>query len=161
MSKTRLHLICKSFLKFTMSALPQTKPSSVDLMIGLAHGFTKISVNQQEIVKIFNQKTGVIMQGMCKFEKGFEVLYPLFKGLTEAGKPKSLNLRFSFSDKTAHFHYPESAQFEVSVFFSKVVLLLQKEVKFKKVLKEVIINRKHFLAEQFLLQNALMGSAEN
>ncbi|PZX47807.1 hypothetical protein [Algoriphagus chordae] len=139
-----------------MSAVPQTKLTSQDQLTGLANGFTKVSVNQQEIVKIFNQKSGLVMQGMCKFEEGFEALYPLFRGLSEAGKPKSLNLRFETSDKSAFFHYPVSSQDEVSIFFSQLILLLQKEVKFKKVLKEVITNLNQFKAEQSLLQYAMM-----
>ncbi|REG88579.1 hypothetical protein [Algoriphagus antarcticus] len=144
-----------------MSALPQTKPESVDQVIGLANGFSKVSVNQQEIVKIFNQKSDLVMQGMCKFGDSFEFLFPLFKGLSESGKPKSLNLRFSSSEKAAYFYYPVSSQSEVSLFFSQLILLLQNEVKFKKALKEIIINRNHFISEQFLLQNAMMGSIEN
>ena len=145
-------------LKHTkMSALPQTSPSPSHQVISLANGFSKISVNQQEIVKIFNQKSGMVMQGMCKFEEKFENLYPLFRGLSEAGKPQSLNLRFSASDKAAYFHYPESSQSEVSLFFSNMILLLQNEVKFKKVLREVLNNKNHFISEQILLQNAMMG----
>ena len=139
-----------------MSALLQTNPSSTDQVISLANGFSKVSVNQQEIVKIFNQKSGLVMQGMCKFEENCEALYPLFRGLSEAGKPKSLNLRFSSAEKTAYFYYPVANQREVSSFFSELILLLQKEVKFKKVLKEVIVNRNQFNSEQFLLQNAMM-----
>lgn len=139
-----------------MSALAQTKSKSLDQVFSLADGFSKVSVNQQEIVKIINEKSGMVMQGMCKFEERFEVLYPLFRGLSEAGKPKNLSLRFSTPDKTAYFHYPEANHHEVSLFFSQLILLLQKEVKFKKVLKEVIINRNHFKAEQYLLQNAMM-----
>ncbi len=145
----------------TMSALPQTKPTSVYQVNSLATGFSNVSVNQQEIVKIFNQQSGMIMQGMCKFEDSFVALYPLFKGLSEAGKPRSLNLRFSAAEKTVFFHYPVSSHPEVSLFLSKLILFLQNEVKFKKVLKEVIINSNHFKSEQFLLQNAMMGSAEN
>lgn len=139
-----------------MSALPHNNPASIDQAISFANGFSKVSVNQQEIVKIFNQKSGMVMQGMCKFEEKFDILYPLFRGLSEAGKPKSLNLRFSSAEKAAYFYYPETNQTEVARFFSEIILLLQKEVKFKKVLKEIIINRNHFRAEQFLLQNAMM-----
>lgn len=144
-----------------MSALPHTDPSSIDQVNSLANGISKVSVNQQEIVKIFNQKSDKVMQGMCKFEDKFEFLYPLFRGLSEAGKPKNLSLRFSSTDKAAYFHYPESSLSEVSVFFSQLILLLQNEVKFKQVLKKVITNRKHFDSEQFLLQNAMLGSVEN
>ncbi|SFT51925.1 hypothetical protein SAMN04489724_1119 [Algoriphagus locisalis] len=139
-----------------MSALPKRQLSFFEQGVGLATGFSKILVNQQEIIKIFNQKSGMVMQGMCKFEENSEVLYPLFKGLSEAGKPKSLNLRFTSAERAAYFYYPESSQAEVSKFFSELILLLQKEVKFKKVLKEVIINRNQFRSEQFLLQNAMM-----
>lgn len=139
-----------------MSALPHTNLESIDKGISFANGFSKVFVNQQEIVKIFNQKSGMIMQGLCKFEEKFEALYPLFRGLSEAGKPKSLNLRFSPAEKAAYFYYTEANQTEVAEFFSEIVLLLQKEVKFKKILKEVIINRNHFRSEQSLLQNAMM-----
>ncbi|PZX53975.1 hypothetical protein LV84_03083 [Algoriphagus ratkowskyi] len=144
-----------------MSALSQTKPASVDQLIGLSSGYSKVSVNQQEIVKIFNQKSGLVMQGMCKFDESFEFLFPLFKGLSEAGKPRSLNLSFASSEKAVYFHYPESNQSEVSSFFSQLILHLQNEVRFKKVLKEIIRHRKHFLSEQILLQNAIMGRADN
>ncbi|MEB2779199.1 hypothetical protein U3A58_02250 [Algoriphagus sp. C2-6-M1] len=144
-----------------MSALSHTDPSSIDSENSLAIGISKVSVNQQEIVKIFNQKSDRVMQGMCKFEEKFDFLYPLFRGLSEAGKPKSLKLRFSSSDKAAYFHYPESSQSEVSVFFSQLILHLQNEVKFKQVLKKVITNRMHFNSEQFLLQNAMLGSGGN
>lgn len=147
---------CYILKQTKMSALPQTNPSPTGQVISLASGFSKVSVNQQEIVKIFNQKSGLVMQGMCKFEEKFEALYPLFRGLSEAGKPKSLNLRFSSVDKTAYFYYPETSHSEVSHFFSELILLLQKEVKFKKVLKEVILNQNHFKSEQVLLQNAMM-----
>ena len=140
-----------------MSALPQTSPSQSHQVISLADGFSKISGNQQEIVKISTQKVGMVMQGMCKFDEKFEILYPLFRGLSEAGKPKSLNLRFSSVEKAAYFYYPEVDQNEVSQFFSELVLVLQKEVKFKDILKEVIINRKRFRSELFLLQNAMMA----
>ena len=145
-------------LKHTkMSALPKTSPSPSHQVISLANGFSKISVNQQEIVKIFNQKSGMVMQGMCKFEEKFENLYPLFRGLSEAGKPQSLNLRFSSVEKAVYFYYPEVDQTEVTQFFSELVRVLQKEVKFKKILKEVIINRNRFRSEQFLLHNAMMA----
>ena len=144
-----------------MSALPQIKPSSIEQVNVLANGFSKVSANQKEIVKIFNQNAGMVMQGMCKFEQDFEYLYPLFRGLSEAGKPASLNLRFSSSEKSVYFHYPLSSQIEVSLFFSQLILHLQNEVKFKKVLKEVIVNRNQFKSEQFLLQNAMMDSAVN
>ncbi|WP_057936566.1 hypothetical protein [Algoriphagus resistens] len=139
-----------------MSALPQTKSSSLDQVFSSANGFSKVSVNQQEIVKIIHKKSGMVMQGMCQFEEGFEGLYPLFRGLSEAGKPKNLSLRFSAADKTAYFHYPQANHQDVSLFFAELILLLQKEVKFKNVLKEVIINRNHFKAEQYLLQNSMM-----
>lgn len=144
-----------------MSALPQSKSSSTNQVISLADGFSKVSVNQQEIIKIFNQRSGLVMQGMCKFEDKFDALYPLFRGLSTAGKPKSLNLSFSSGERAAYFHYPEANKSEVSHFFSKLILLLQDEVKFKKVLKEIIVNRNHFKSEQFLLQRAMMGSTEN
>lgn len=144
-----------------MSAFPQTKPASVDQVNNFTTGCSDFSIKQQDIVKIFNQQSGTIMQGICKFEDGFKTLYPLFKGLSEAGKPKSLNISFSATEKTAFFHYPVADDQEVTSFFSKLILYLQHELKFKKVLKELIANSNHFKTEQVLLQNAMMGSGEN
>ena len=139
-----------------MSAVAQTNPVSDHQAIIPADGYSKYSVNHQEIIKVFNQKKEMGMQGVCRFDEKFEVLYPLFRGLSEAGKPKNLKLRFSSEEKAVYFGYPESDQSEVSHFFSELVLVLQKEVKFKKILKEVIINRNRFKAEQFLLHHAMM-----
>ncbi len=142
-----------------MSALPKFPHTIFDQEINSTVGFSKISVNQQDIFQMFNQKSDLVIQGMCKFDEQFETLYPLFRGLSEAGKPKSLNLRFAPVERAAYFHYPEANQKEVSVFFAELNTLLQKEVLFKQLLKEVIINRNIFRSEQFLLQNALMDSA--
>ena len=144
-----------------MSALLNPGLNQSEQSIGFSNGFSKVSVNQQEIVKIFNQKSGIVMQGMCKFDDKFEILYPLFRGLSEAGKPQGLSMKFSAIDKAVYFHYPETSHYEVAQYFSNLIFLLQSEVKFKKVLKEIIINRNHFKSEQYLLQNAMMGSIEN
>lgn len=120
-------------------------------------GLSTFTVNEQHVLKIFSQKTGFVMQGMCRMEEGFEALYPLFRGLCEFGTPEWLNLRFSGTDQAAFFHYPESKKQEMDGFFGRLTGLLQKEVQFKKVLKEVIINRNIFKAEQALLHSVLMG----
>ncbi|MEP0712898.1 hypothetical protein [Algoriphagus sp.] len=144
-----------------MSAVLQTIHASNEQQIGLANGFSNVSVNQQEVVKIFSQPAGMVVQGLCKFEEEFQFLYPLFKGLSEAGKPKDLNLSFSSSDRIAYFYYPTTSHPEISLFFSQLIVLLQNEIKFKKVLKEVITNRNHFLTEQSLLHRAMLGKVDN
>ncbi|WPR76981.1 hypothetical protein [Algoriphagus sp. NG3] len=142
-----------------MSALPKSQHTIFDQEINSTVGFSKISVNQQNIFQMVNQKSDLAIHGMCKFDEQFEILYPLFRGLSEAGKPKSLNLRFSPVERAVYFQYPEASQKEVSVFFAELHTLMQKEVLFKQLLKKVIVNRNRFRSEQFLLQNALMDSA--
>ncbi len=98
---------------------------------------------------------------MCRFEKNFASLFPLFKSLVNSGRPDGLNLTFSTEEKAAFFYYPAENKDEFSLFFNRVLALLKKEVKFKLILKEVIANRIRFKSEQFLLQQALIDKTSN
>ncbi|UZD23632.1 hypothetical protein PBT90_09545 [Algoriphagus halophytocola] len=120
---------------------------------------TNQGLNQQQVLRVFNQKSGEIIQGVCKFESGFEFLFPLFRGLSAAGKPSFLKLNFSTSEQAAFFHYPISKRAEADLYFAQLIGLLNNEIKFKKILKEIILNRNVFKAEQSLLHSSLMGEA--
>ncbi|RIW15884.1 hypothetical protein D0X99_10720 [Algoriphagus lacus] len=119
----------------------------------------KFRVNKQEILKIFSQPVANQMQGMCRFEKGFEQLLPLFRGLIWLGKPKSLSLIFDHERAQVFFTFAQSEEQEVVRFFNQVILLLKKEVRFKEILEKVIEKNKRFQAEQALLNSALHGAA--
>jgi len=113
-----------------------------------------------DFLQISDQKSGMTIQGMCKFKKEFESLYPLLRGLSEAGKPRNLSLQFSENDKSAHFYYPESCASEIAAYFNKLFILLRNEIKFKSILKKVIINRDRFKAEQMQLHSSLINELE-
>jgi len=143
-----------------MSALSYQSPASTGLFsltLGSNSRFSQISVSQKEMIKVFSQKSGEMMQGVCSLEKSFDSLFPLFRGLISLGKPNSLSLTFSKENNSIFYSFSAEAQPEVEQFFARVLSLLQKEVKFKQVLKEVIENRIKFKSEQSLLQAALMA----
>ncbi len=147
-----------------MSALFQSTLPVYESSIGskpLSTVFTKIEEDQKEMVQIFSQTSGKMIQGMCRFEKNFASLFPLFKSLVNSGRPDGLNLTFSTEEKAAFFYYPAENKDEFSLFFNRVLALLKKEVKFKLILKEVIANRIRFKSEQFLLHQALIDKTTN
>lgn len=133
-------------------------PSSpVSVTLGSRSKFSEISVGHQEMVKIFNQRSGNRIQGMCKLEKGFDSLFPLFKGMVSLGKPNGLEISHSNEEKSIFFSFDSKQEIEVGKFISNVLSLLRKEVRFKKVLKEIIENRQRFRAEQSLLHSSLLA----
>lgn len=143
-----------------MSALSYQSPASSGLFkvaIGSKSRFSQVSVSHKQMIKVFSQQSGEIMQGVCRLEKSFDSLFPLFRALISLGKPQSLSLTFSRDSKSVFYTFSSEALPEVEQFFDRVLTLLQKEVKFKQVLKEVIENRLRFKSEQSLLQNALLA----
>ena len=119
----------------------------------------QFSVGKQVILKIFSQEVANQMQGMCRFEKGFEQLLPLFRGLILLGKPRSLSFIYDFDRAQAFFTFSQNEKNEVIRFVNQIIELLKKEVAFKKILDQVLENNKRFWAEQALLNSALHGSA--
>ncbi|MBN7810914.1 hypothetical protein J0A68_08110 [Algoriphagus sp. H41] len=119
----------------------------------------QFNVGKEAILKIFSQEVGNQMQGMCRFERGFEQLLPLFRGLILLGKPASLSLIYDFDRAQAFFTFSQSQKPEVVRFFNHIISLLKREVAFKEILAQVIENKKRFQAEQALLNSALQGAA--
>ena len=117
-----------------------------------------ISLHQQEILKIFTQPVANKMQGMCRFEKGFEKLLPLFRGLVVLGKPSTLNFIYDFNQAQIFFTFSQNEKKAVERFFSRIIDLLKSEVRFKKVLEKILENNRHYQAEQALLQSSLHQS---
>jgi len=117
------------------------------------------SFNNQGIIKLFVQPVSNVMQGMCRLEKGFEKLMPLFKGLFCMGKPSSLSLIYDESNSQVFFTYSQVESKLVDRFFAQVIVLLKSEVRFKQILEKVISNQKKYLAEQALLQASLHNVA--
>ncbi|EAZ83216.1 hypothetical protein [Algoriphagus machipongonensis] len=142
-----------------MSALSYQFSSLNNEVVSTEKNYSKIFqevISQNDLVKFFCNNSGEIMQGMFQLESGGEKLFPLFRGLIGLGKPNSLELRYSIQEKSIFFTYQVVDQEEVDRFFTQVVLLLQKEVKFKGVLKEVIENQLRFRSEQSLLHRSLL-----
>jgi hypothetical protein len=166
MLKKCVLLLVRCFIKTpkNMSAVSQFSIPAYKLSIGskpLSPVLTKIGDDQKEMLQFFSQTSGDMIQGMCRFEKNFALLFPLFKGLVNSGKPTGLVLTFSNEKREAFFYYPAESKEEVSLFLNRVVALLKKEVNFKLILKEVIANRIRFKSEQVLLQQALFEKTTN
>jgi hypothetical protein len=122
---------------------------------------SEFEVNGQEILKIFSQPVANQIQGVCRFERGFEQLLPLFSGLILLGNPSSLRLIFDRDRAQVFFTFSRSEEAKVVRFFNQVILLLKKEVQFKVILKKFIEKKKRFQSEQALLHAALHGKAWN
>jgi hypothetical protein len=115
----------------------------------------KFSQGQQEILKFFYNPMANKIQGMCRFEKGFEKLLPLFRGLILLGKPASLSLIYDLEKAQVFFTFSQSEKKEVEKFLSDVFELVKKEVRFKQLLEKVIEIKRRHQAEQALLQSSL------
>ncbi|MCU0399478.1 MAG: hypothetical protein MUE75_00505 [Algoriphagus sp.] len=129
--------------------------STTSWTISTSPELVKFSLGTQEVLKIFSQPVANKMQGMCRFERGFEKLLPLFRGLILLGKPTSLSLIYDSGKAQVFFTFSQSEKKEVEKFLGKVVELLKKEVRFKQLLEKVIENKQRYQAEQSLLQNSL------
>ncbi len=145
-----------------MSAVAQlvrTEPKSNSWTVTTSPDLAEFNVGREVILKIFSQEVGNQMQGMCRFERGFEELLPLFRGLILLGKPASLSLIYDFDRAQAFFTFSQTEKLEVVRFFNQIIELLKREVTFKEILNQVIENKKRFQAEQTLLHAALQGAA--
>ncbi|WP_296700792.1 hypothetical protein, partial [Algoriphagus sp.] len=67
-----------------MSALSYQSLASSGLFhvaTGSRSRYSQVSMSQKEMIKVFSQQSGEIMQGVCRLEKSFDSLFPLFRGL--------------------------------------------------------------------------------
>jgi len=145
-----------------MSAVAQilrTELNSNSWTVTASPDLAQFNVGEEVILKIFSQEVGNQMQGMCRFERGFEQLLPLFRGLILLGKPQSLSLIYDFDRAQAFFTFSQTEKREVVRFVNQIIELLKKEVRFKEILDKVIENNNRFRAEQSLLNSALLGAA--
>jgi hypothetical protein len=145
-----------------MSAVAQKSDSETQAnawILSTSSDLAYFKVGNQEILKIFSQPVANRMQGMCRFEKGFEALMPLLRGLTLMGRPSSLSFIYDIDQSQAFFTFSQSEAGKVQHFFNQIIGLLKKEVKFKEILKKVIENNNRFRSEQALLNAALHGKA--
>ena len=145
-----------------MSAVAQilrTELNSNSWTVTASPDLAQFNVGEEVILKIFSQEVGNQMQGMCRFERGFEQLLPLFRGLILLGKPRSLSLIYDFDRAQAFFTFSQTEKREVVRFVNQIIELLKKEVRFKEILDKVIENNNRFRAEQSLLNSALLGAA--
>lgn len=140
-----------------MSALRTSPLHSPESSWHVSAAYQLGKINKQDFLRMDFQNTGINMQGMCSFEKGFEGLFPLLKGFMALGKPDWLIVTWSKSEKTAFFYFPQEKEQEVKDFLGRVIAMLEKEIQFKTVLEQVILNRKRFATEQVILVKALMN----
>ena len=141
-----------------MSALAQSIGSETEAKswtISTSPESLDFSINNQEIIKLSVQPVSNVMQGMCRLETGFEKLLPLFKGLISMGKPSTLSLIYDTHNSQVFFSYSLGETTIVERFFTQVISLLKKEVRFKQILEKVIQNKRKYQAEQALLQASM------
>ncbi len=92
---------------------------------------------------------------MCSFEGMSEQIFSLFKLLISVGKSLRLASKLDGKQQTAILEFPQEEKDKIECYLNHLVYLIQKEVDFKRVLKEIIANKTRFKAEQVLLQKAL------
>lgn len=114
-----------------------------------------LATENLDILKVSVQSFGNKMQGMCRFEQGFEPLLPLFRGLILLGKPKTLSLIYDFPNSQVYFSYSLGERVEVEQFLNQVIRMLKSEVRFKRILRQIITSKRRFQSEQALIQSAL------
>lgn len=140
-----------------MNALAQVdfpltiQQDAITLQSELSTSFSK----EERFIIVSSEKSGHQMHGLCKMDNELESLFALFRGLSEAGRPQELSLKFTFDSREVAFSYPISNSIEVIKYFKRLISILQQEVKFKQVLNRIISIRKQFTSEQILLQNSL------
>lgn len=110
----------------------------------------------QQVLKFYFQRSGEYMQGICRFEDSFGFMMPLFKSLLGLGTSNWLEVTFSPETKTAYFIFPKSEVKSVENKLNAIHELLIRELHFKSVLSQLIVNKKRFQKEQALL-NASLG----
>lgn len=81
--------------------------------------------------------------------------FPLLKGIAASGQPKSLRLQVNQSLKIFTLIFDTLDQSEAKIYLSKILTLIEKEVRFKQVLRKVILNQKKFKSEEKLLFNEM------
>lgn len=113
--------------------------------------------SENKFVRIVNKNSGSTVEGKFMLEDGFESLFPLFKGLSELGKPKFLDLKYCFDQKSISFSFAKDHASTVYTYFKSLIQLLKKESRFREVWKDIISNRDRFNAEQKLLQTELLN----
>ena len=108
-----------------------------------------------DVLKISFQEAGNMMHGNCQFGQEFVSLIPLFRGLILLGKPKTLSLIYDHLNSKVFFTCSLGEKKEVELFFEKISKLLKSEIRFKKLLAQIIASMKRFQAEQQLMHKAL------
>ena len=112
-------------------------------------------LTQFQHVQISVQNSGEKVTWMCSFEGMSEQIFSLFKSLLSVGKPLRLASKLDVKQQTAILEFPQDEKEKIERYLNHLVFLIQKEVDFKRVLKEIIANKTRFKAEQVLLQKAL------
>lgn len=119
------------------------------------------SIPSKELMKFYFQESGEYMQGICRFEPSFGFIIPLFKSLVRLGAKSWLDVNYSQEEKSFYFLFPKNKVKDADNLLNSIHLLLDKEIKFKSSLNQLISNKKRFLAEQALLTASLGIKAKN
>lgn len=81
--------------------------------------------------------------------------YSLFKGLIAFGKPRGLEFKTVAGSRSFLLQVEAAQEREAKMYLSKIFNLISSEIRFKQVLRKVIVNQEKFEREEKLLFSSL------
>lgn len=81
--------------------------------------------------------------------------YPLLKGMFSSGRPKQLALQADDASKIIFLRFDKAEERGAYQYISRVLSIIDEEVRFRQVLRKVIENQQRFVLEEKLLLNEL------
>lgn len=81
--------------------------------------------------------------------------YPLLKSMFSSGRPKQLALQADDASKIIFLRFDKAEETPAYQYISRVLSIIDEEVRFRQVLRKVIENRQRFVLEEKLLLNEL------
>ncbi|HLU89406.1 MAG TPA: hypothetical protein VKZ51_06190 [Cyclobacteriaceae bacterium] len=81
--------------------------------------------------------------------------YPLLKGMFSSGRPKQLALQADDASKIIFLRFDKADETGAYQYISRVLSIIDEEVRFRQVLRKVIENQQRFVLEEKLLLNEL------
>lgn len=111
----------------------------------------------QEIISL--RAHAVLDQAVNKIEFSLDGsasdLYSLFKGLNAMSQPRTFKFHAVAESRSFIVEIKSAQEYEVKKHLSKIFSLINSEIRFKQVLRKVIINQEKFEREEKLLFNSL------
>lgn len=100
---------------------------------------------EQDITDKVHQKIGFSLSGISAG------LYPLLRAIIASSRPRSFSFQAVTQSRSFMVEFEVSQEAEVKDYLSKILRIADAELRFKQVLRKVIINQEKFEREQKLL----------